>query len=92
MDFTFSWDDNKADANLRKHRVSFQEACTLFQDPFVITYPDSAHSVAEVRYLSFGVSSTGTLLVVSHTETASGLRIISARKMDRAERKIYEQH
>jgi uncharacterized protein len=55
MDFTFSWDDKKADANLRKHKVSFQEACTVFDDALAVTYQDREHSVNETRYLTFGL-------------------------------------
>jgi uncharacterized DUF497 family protein len=91
MDFEFSWDDRKAAANLRKHGVSFPEASTVFDDPFAITYPDPEHSTGENRHLTFGASSSGRVLVISHIETKSGLRIISARKADRSERKIYEQ-
>ena len=91
MVFEFSWDDRKAAANLRKHRVPFHEASTVFDDPLAITYPDSEHSMGEQRYVTFGLSSSGRVLVVSHGEISSGVRIISARKTDRAERKIYEQ-
>ena len=91
MVFEFSWDDRKAAANLRKHGVPFHEASTVFDDPLAITYPDSEHSTGESRYVTFGWSSSGRILVVSHSEINSGIRIISARKTDRAERKIYEQ-
>ena len=91
MVFEFSWDDRKAAANLRKHGVPFHEASTVFDDPLAITYPDSEHSTGESRYVTFGLSSSGRILVVSHSEINSGIRIISARKTDRAERKIYEQ-
>jgi uncharacterized DUF497 family protein len=91
MDFEFAWDDRKADANLRKHGVSFPEASTVFDDPLAITYPDRDHSTGETRHLTFGLSSSGQLLVISHIETHTGVRIISARKADRSERKIYEQ-
>lgn len=91
MRLEFSWDDRKAVANLRKHKVSFVEASSVFDDSLAITYPDSEHSAGEVRYVTFGLSSSGRVLVVSHTETNNGLRVISARKADRAERKIYEQ-
>ena len=91
MVFEFSWDDRKAAANLRKHGVAFHEASTVFDDPLAITYADSEHSTGENRYVTFGLSSSGRILVVSHSEINSGIRIISARKTDRAERKIYEQ-
>ena len=91
MVFEFSWDDRKAAANLRKHGVSFHEASTAFDGPFAITYPDSEHSTGESRHVTFGLSLSGRVIVVSHIELNSGIRIISARKTDRAERKIYEQ-
>lgn len=95
MNFIFSWDERKAAANLVKHRVSFPDASTIFDDPLAITYPDGKHSTGEIRYFTFGLSTNGQILLVSHiethTETTSGIRIISARKADRAERKIYEQ-
>ena len=91
MDFEFAWDARKAAANIRKHRVSFPEASTVFDDPLAITYPDTQHSTGEARHLTFGMASSGRMLVISHIETHTGLRIISARKADRSERKIYEQ-
>ena len=91
MVFEFSWDDRKAAANLRKHGVPFHEASTVFDDPLAITYPDSEHSTGESRYVTFGLSASGRILVVSHSEINSGIRIISARKTDRTERKIHEQ-
>jgi uncharacterized protein len=91
MSFIFSWDERKAAANLAKHRVSFSEASTTFDDPLAITYPDGEHSTGETRYITFGASAYGKVLLVSHIETTDGIRIISARKADRAERKIYEQ-
>jgi uncharacterized protein len=91
MDFEFTWDERKATSNLRKHRVSFPEASTVFDDPLAITYPDRDHSTGELRSLTFGLSASGRVLVISHVETHAGLRIISARKADRSERKIYEQ-
>ena len=91
MNFEYEWDDRKASSNLRKHGVSFHEASTVFDDPLAITYPDQAHSSGESRQLTFGLSSSVKLLVISHIETHTGLRIISARKADRSERKIYEQ-
>jgi uncharacterized protein len=91
MSFEFSWDDRKAASNLSKHRISFSDASTIFDDPLAITYPDGEHSNGETRYLTFGLSANGKVLLVSHIETNEGIRIISARKADRAERKIYEQ-
>jgi len=87
----FAWDPKKAAENLRKHRISFEEASTVFGDPLAITFPDPDHSVGERRFLTFGFSHEGRLLVVSHTDRRSTVRLISARRAARGERRIYEQ-
>ena len=87
----FEWDKRKALANQRKHRVSFEEAGTVFSDTFAVTGADPDHSVGESRWLTFGVSDRGRLLVVSHTDEGDIIRIISARPATRAERKLYEE-
>jgi uncharacterized protein len=87
----FDWDPQKASANERKHGVTFQEAATVFGDAFAITFADPDHSFDEDRYLTFGLSRLGRLLVVSHTFRADRGRIISARLTTRQERKIYEE-
>ncbi len=79
------WDPRKASSNIRKHGVSFIEAATAFEDPLSITYPDPDHSAGEARFLTFGHSSRQRLLVISHTETADTLRIISARRASKRE-------
>lgn len=86
----FEWDQKKAAANERKHRVSFHEAATVFGDPLAITFDDPDHSEGEYRLLTFGMSRFNRLLVVSHTERNKRVRIISAREVKRYERKIYE--
>jgi len=85
------WDEKKARLNLRKHKVSFQEAATALRDSIAVTSADPDHSVGEFRYITFGVSERGRLLVVSHTERGDTLRIISARVASKGERKIYEE-
>lgn len=87
----FEWDPQKAVANLRKHGVSFQEATTALRDPLSATAHDPDHSSDEVRYITFGVSSQGRLLVISHTERGDLIRIINARPATRGEREIYEE-
>lgn len=87
----FEWDPRKAAANLRKHRVSFEEATTALRDDLALTGRDPDHSTGEARYVTFGVSARGRLLVVAHTEHGGVLRIISARTATRSERKIYEE-
>lgn len=87
----FEWDLTKARANRRKHGVSFEEAASAFGDSLAITYRDPDHSVGEMRWLTFGCSGKGRLLVVSHLERAPRVRIISAREATSHERKIYEE-
>ncbi len=87
----FEWDAAKAAANANKHRVSFDEAATVFLDPLAVSGPDPDHSAGELRYVSFGLSSLGRLLVVAHTYRPGSIRIISARRADRSERKMYEE-
>ena len=87
----FEWDSRKAVLNLRKHGISFEEATTAFRDPLSATAPDPDHSMSENRFLTFGISSKGILLTISHTERSKSIRIISARRSTRQERKIYEE-
>jgi len=87
----FEWDTGKAAANLGKHGVSFDEAATVFADVLSATARDPDHSRGESRLLTFGMSSTGRILVVSHTDRGAIIRIISARPATRYERKIYEE-
>ncbi|KKO19573.1 MAG: BrnT family toxin [Candidatus Brocadia sp.] len=86
----FEWDPNKANANLKKHGISFHEASTVFGDPLALTFNDPDHSIGEHRFLPFGYSGMGQLMVVVHTERHGKTRIISARCATRQERKIYE--
>jgi uncharacterized DUF497 family protein len=86
----FSWDETKARKNLKKHGVSFEEASTVFFDPFAVTIPDPDHSIAEHRLLTMGHSVGGKLLTVAHTEDGDLIRIISAREATRRERSDYE--
>ena len=81
----------KAAKNFRKHRVSFNEAATVFGDSLATTVTDPDHSLAEDRYITVGLSSRGRLVMVAHTERGERIRIISARELTRAERKAYEE-
>ena len=87
----FEWDPKKATANIGKHGVSFDEAASMFLDQLAVSGPDPDHSIGELRYITFGMSSLGRLLAVSHTYRPGGIRIISARRVTRAERKLYEE-
>ena len=87
----FEWDAKKADANLRKHRVSFDEAASVFLDSMAVSGPDPEHSVGESRYVTFGFSQLGKLLAVYHTHRPGTIRIIGARRVTRGERKLYEE-
>lgn len=85
------WDENKAERNLAKHRVSFEEAKTVFDDPLYVDFYDPDHSEDEERYLLVGASNQKRLLIVSYTERGNSIRIISAREVTRAEREAYEE-
>lgn len=87
----FSWRPNKAAKNIRKHKVSFHEAATVFADPLSVTVSDPDHSNDEERYIIVGFSNRGRLLMVSHTERGNMIRLISARKLTPEERRQYEE-
>ena len=87
----FEWDGAKAEANLARHGVSFEEAATVFRDPLSQTGRDPDHSGDEERFVIFGLSTRGRLLVIAHTERGDTIRIISARPATPGERKIYEE-
>jgi uncharacterized protein len=89
--YTFEWDSAKAEANLSRHGVSFEEALTAFADPLSSTIADPDHSESEQRYILLGLSSRGRLVVVAHTERGDKIRIISARLASKRERRSYEE-
>ena len=96
MNLLFEWDENKARENIRKHKVSFEEAKTVFNDPFVVTFPDESHSANEDRQISIGVSASNKHLLVIHTEHEATpntllIRIISCRKATALERRTYDE-
>lgn len=89
----FEWDRTKAEKNQKKHSVDFTEASTVFSDPLELTISDPDHSADEFRFLSIGRSNIGNLLVVSYTEREENrIRIISARRATKSEKKCYEQN
>jgi uncharacterized protein len=87
----FEWNESKADRNLAKHGVSFEEAKTVFDDPLYVDFYDPDHSEDEERYLILGESNQKRLLIVSYTERENSIRIISAREVTRTERAAYEE-
>ncbi len=90
MTAEFDWDHTKAANNIRKHRVSFDEAKSVFNDPDFITVVDAEHSIDEERYITIGWSEKGRLLILAHTDREGRIRIISARKATKREEKFYE--
>jgi len=89
--YTFEWDAEKARTNLRKHRVSFDEAATAFADPLSLTIPDPDHSLGEERFVLVGLSNRGRIVVVAHVERDGRIRLISARLASKRERHRYEE-
>jgi uncharacterized protein len=93
MSVRFEWDDDKAKANLKKHKVSFDEASTVFGDPLAKIFSDDKHSPEEVREIIVGHSILERLVLVSFTERGRDVvRVISARVATRNERKSYEEN
>jgi len=91
MSLEFEWGGDKAQANLKKHGVSFEEASTVFRDPLALTIPDPVHSQVEDRFITLGESIRRRLLVVVATDREDKIRLISARLANRRERKNYEE-
>jgi len=91
MKLEFEWDETKARENLKKHKVSFDEGKTIFNDPFLLTFPDINTSDAEERYVNIGLSIRDRVLVLIHTERQGRIRIISCRKASARERRHYEE-
>jgi uncharacterized DUF497 family protein len=91
MKLTFEWDEVKARENVRKHKVAFDEGKTIFNDPFLLTFPDVDSSETEERYVNIGLSVRDRVLVLIHTERQGRIRIISCRKAKARERRYYEE-
>ncbi len=91
QDLRFEWDSEKDSANIKKHKISFQEASTAFLDENGLLIEDPDHSETEDRFVLLGLSSSLRLLLVCHCYRAGGgvIRLISARKADRQERQEY---
>ena len=88
----FEWDNNKAVSNQIKHDISFEEAKTVFTNPLAVIFDDEDNSDEEKREIIIGHSQTNRLLLVIFTERSTAIRIISARKATRTERKDYEEN
>lgn len=87
----FEWDPKKEAKNIRKHKVTFSEAATVFADMLSTTVPDPDHSEDEDRSIIIGLSQRSRLLMVAHTEHGERIRIISARTLTPSEREAYEE-
>ena len=87
----FEWDADKANRNVEKHHVSFEEAATVFDDPMFITFVDDEHSVDEERYITIGLSRRGRLLMLAHADREDTIRIISARRATKNEEQFYAE-
>ena len=88
----FEWDEDKAASNRKKHRVSFEEASTVFADPLAAIFEDEVHSEEEQREIIVGHSAENQLLLVCFTERAAAIRIISVRRATKKERRDYEEN
>lgn len=94
--YRFEWDGSKARQNLRKHGIAFERAATIFENPDTLSELDEEHSEQEDRWITMGLDHTGTIVVVCHTFTETGIdsavvRLISARKATRNEAKRYRR-
>ena len=87
----FEWDQQKAQSNLIKHGIAFEEAQTVFDDPLYVDFYDPDHSETENRYIIIGTSSIGHVLLLSYTERGDIIRIISARQVTEQELKAYQE-
>lgn len=87
----FEWDEEKADTNLRKHGVSFEEARTVFDDSAVLETPDQTHSWDEDRWIALGMLPDLRIVVVVYVEREDRIRLISAREATPAERRTYDR-
>ena len=88
----YEWDPKKADENLKRHKISFDEATSVFTDPFALTFDDPEHSLGEQRYITIGTSSTQRILFLSHADRGEDhVRIISARSATPTEAHAYQE-
>lgn len=85
----FEWDQTKAEINFKRHKVRFEEAKPLFDDPYSVTVPDNESDPTEQRFATIGMGVLGRLLVVVYTHRSGNIRIISARLAQRTEQEQY---
>ena len=90
MDLIFEWDEKKAKRNFKKHKVSFEEGKSVFNDPYSLTISDPKHSIGEYRFIDIGHTSKGRQVVVYYTERESNVRIIGCRKATKTEIRVYD--
>jgi hypothetical protein len=88
----FTWNEDKAANNFTEHGITFEEAATVFNDPYFIDFYDPDYSEDEDRFIIIGMSNLQRLLIVSYTERLNSIRLISARETTRQERKTYEEY
>ncbi len=91
MRLIFEWDEIKATLNFKKHKISFEEGKTIFNDPFLFTFSDDKHSAYEERFINIGFSAQGRVLILTHTERKGKIRVISCRRATPRERSFYEK-
>lgn len=92
MSIEFEWDEDKAAANHKKHRVTFEEAASVFADPLASIFDDAVHSEEERREIIIGQSAANRLLLVCFAERQGAIRIISARRATKRERQDHEEN
>ena len=96
MRFDFEWDLKKAEANRKKHGISFEQAAHIFKDPRALSIFDEDHGGEEERWITIGMAATGAILVVHHTFVTADretivVRLISSRRATKAEKKQYAE-
>jgi len=88
----YEWDPKKAAQNQKKHRVSFDEAGSVFSDPFTLTFDDPDHATNEKRFITIGTSMKGRILFLSHADKGEDhVRVISARGATKSEAHVYQE-
>ena len=91
METRFEWNKEKAKSNFKKHNIDFKEASSIFRDPLFITALDKEHSRYEERYVTIGLSNKNRVLIVAHADSENKIRIISARKVTKNEKRFYQE-